>query len=263
MATVLIVRGSMFKKRGPADRLPDRVTYPAGGDGLIDDRVFWKFDMHVHTWHSGDSVTDPKEIVDLYEKRGILSLVCDHNSTAGSAVVYAEIRKIDPDIPLILSEEIMTGNGEIIGLFLTEEVHPYLSAAETVDRIHDQGGLALVPHPFCSYRTTSALHPDVLDTIIDQVDIIEGYNGRTVRDEDNFRAREYAVAHNTPVSVGSDAHTVQELGRCFMELAPFSGPGELLDTITSGRPEFCRMDPAIHQVTKLVKAVKHDHLLEE
>jgi predicted metal-dependent phosphoesterase TrpH len=224
---------------------------------------FWKFDMHVHTWHSGDSVTDPKEIVDLYQKRGILSLVCDHNSTAGSAEVYAAIRKTDPDIPLILSEEIMTASGEIIGLFLTEEVRPYLSAAETVDRIHDQGGLALVPHPFCSYRITSALRPDILDEIISGVDIIEGYNARVVQDKDNYRAREYAVAHNKPVSVGSDAHTVQELGRCFMELAPFSGPGELLDTITSGRPEFCRMDPSIHQVTKLVKEVKRDCLRED
>ncbi|MCK9581513.1 MAG: PHP domain-containing protein [Methanoregula sp.] len=224
---------------------------------------FWKFDMHVHTWHSGDSVTNPKEIVDLFEKRGILSLVCDHNSTAGSAEVYAAIRLIDPDIPLILSEEIMTLSGEIIGLFLTEEVPPYLSAPVTVDRIHDQGGLALVPHPFCSYRTSSALRTNMLNKIIDRVDIIEGYNARVLQDKDNFRAREYAIKHNTPVSLGSDAHTVQELGWCFMELAPFDGPRELLATLRSGRPEFCRMDPAIHQVTRLVKAVKHDRLLEE
>ena len=105
------------------------------------------------------------------------------------------IRKTNPEIPLIISEEIMTAQGEIIGLFLTEEVHPYLSAAETVDRIHDQGGLVLVPHPFCSYRTSSAIRTDTLDEIIDHVDIIEGYNARTVRDEDNFRAREYAMQH--------------------------------------------------------------------
>ncbi len=234
-----------------------------GDAGLGDDQDFWKFDMHVHTWYSGDSVTDPKEIVDLYEKQGILCLVCDHNSTAGSAAVYAEIRKTDPDIPLILSEEIMTASGEIIGLFLTEEVHPYLSAAETVDRIHEQGGLALVPHPFCSYRITSALRADVLDKIIDRVDIIEGYNARVGQDEDNNRARKYAVQHAKPVSVGSDAHTVQELGRCFMELSPFQTPRELLATLQSGRPEFCRMDPAIHKVTKLVKAIKRNRLLEE
>ena len=228
-----------------------------------DDEDFWKFDMHVHTWHSGDSITDPRHIIELRKEQGILCLVCDHNTTAGSREAYAGIRAIDPEVPPILSEEIMTESGEIIGLFLTEEVPPYLSAAETVDRIHDQGGLVLVPHPFCTYRTSSALRPEILDEIVGSVDIFEGYNARTLRDEDNYRAREYARAHNLPVSVGSDAHTTLELGRCFMELAPFSTPKELLATLRSGRPEFCQMDPKIHQVTRLVKAVKRDRLREE
>jgi predicted metal-dependent phosphoesterase TrpH len=225
---------------------------------------YWKFDMHVHSWFSGDSGTDPKKIAELWRSRNILCLVCDHNSTKGSAQTYADIRAGDPAVPLILSEEIMTAEGEIIGLFLNEEVHPYLSAAETVDRIHDQGGLALVPHPFCSYRISSALRTKALDGIIDRVDIIEGYNARTVRDEDNFRAREYALARHKPVSVGSDAHTVQELGRCFLEVEPFAGPEDLLRSIRSGgRAEFCRMDTTIHELTRLVKAVKHDRLREE
>jgi predicted metal-dependent phosphoesterase TrpH len=223
----------------------------------------WKFDMHVHSRYSGDSGTDPETIINLFFDRNILCLVADHNSIAGSAAVYAEIHKENRDIPMILSEEIMTESGEIIGLFLTGPVHPYLTAAETVDIIHDQGGLALVPHPFCSYRRSSALNTDVLDEIIDRVDIIEGYNARTGKDEDNFRAREYAVAHKKPISVGSDAHTMHELGRCFLECEPFSGPKELLASLTSGRPEFCRMDPSIHEITRLVKAIKHDRLREE
>lgn len=224
---------------------------------------YWKFDMHVHSWYSGDSATDPKKIARLYAERGILSLVCDHNSTAGSAAVSAEICRADPAVPFILAEEIRTDCGEIIGLFLTEEVPPYLPAAETIDLIHDQGGLVLVPHPFCSYRVMSALRPGVLDAVIERVDIIEGYNARTVRDEDNYRAREYAVAHNKPVSVGSDAHTTRELGRCFLEIEPFSTPQELLRALTSGRAEFCRMDPSVHQITRLVKAVRRDSAWKE
>lgn len=230
---------------------------------MSNDENFWKFDMHVHTRHSGDSITDPRYIIELYKQKGILCLVCDHNTTAGSREVYAGIREINPEIPLILSEEIMTGSGEIIGLFLSEDVPPHKSAIETIDRIHDQGGLALVPHPFCSYRISSVLRPDILDEIIGSVDIIEGYNARNLIDEDNYRARKYALAHDIPVSAGSDAHTTLELGRCFMELAPFSTPRELLATLRSGRPEFCLMDPKIHQVTRLVKAVKRDRLREE
>jgi hypothetical protein len=120
-----------------------------------------------------------------------------------------------------------------------------------------------VPHPFCSYRTSSAIRTSALDEIIAGVDIIEGYNAGSIRDEDNFRAREYAVMHHTPVSVGSDAHTIQELGRCFLELEPFTGPDGLMKALKSGRAEFCRMDDSIHQLTRLVKAVRHDRFLEE
>jgi len=224
---------------------------------------YWKFDMHVHSHYSGDSVTSPKKIAGLWRDEGVLCLVTDHNSTAGSEAVCAEIRRTDPDIPRILAEEIMTESGEIIGLFLSEEVHPYLSAAETVDLIHDQGGLALVPHPFCSYRVSSALRSDILDEIIADVDIIEGYNARTLRDEDNTRAREYAKAHNKPVSVGSDAHTTRELGRCFLELDPFFTPEDLLAALSAGRATFCRMDSSVHALTRLVKAVKHDGMRED
>src|SRR5512145_3152882 len=84
----------------------------------------WRFDMHTHSRYSGDSTTDPKKIADLFSDRRILSLVTDHNTTAGSSAVYAEIRRENREIPFIMSEEIMTESGEIIGLFLTEEVHP-------------------------------------------------------------------------------------------------------------------------------------------
>jgi len=161
---------------------------------MTDFPLSWNFDMHVHSWYSGDSATDPKKIVELFLRHQILCLVTDHNTIAGSMEVCRAIRRENPEIPLILSEEIMTESGEIIGLFLSEEIHPYLSAAEAVDRIHDQGGLVLVPHPFCSYRISSALRPGVLDEIIDRVDIIEGYNARTVRDEDNNCARSYALS---------------------------------------------------------------------
>ncbi len=224
---------------------------------------YWKLDMHVHSRYSGDSVTDPKKIVNLWLERGILCIIADHNTTAGSQAVYADLRRIDPGVPLILSEEIMTESGEIIGLFLSEEVHPYLSAAETVDLIHEQGGLALVPHPFCSYRVSSAMRSDILDEIIGSVDIIEGYNARTLRDEDNNRAREYAKVHKKPVSVGSDAHTTRELGRCFLELDPFSTPQELMRGLSAGRANFCRMDSSVHALTRLVKAVKHDGMRDE
>jgi predicted metal-dependent phosphoesterase TrpH len=202
------------------------------------DLELWKFDMHVHSSYSGDSLNSPADIVASFRQTGILPLVCDHNTTEGSAVVYQEIRKMAPEVPEIFAEEIMTADGEIIGLFLTDPVPPYLPAEETLEVIHDQGGLALVPHPFCSFRTSSALRRDTLTVIAGDVDIIEGFNGRTLRDEDNEMAREFATRHGKPLSVGSDSHLPRNLGRYWLELEPFGTPEELMKSLTSGTIRF-------------------------
>jgi predicted metal-dependent phosphoesterase TrpH len=193
----------------------------------------WKFDMHVHSRYSGDSLNYPAEIVTSYRKTGILPLVCDHNTTAGSTVVCHEIRDLDSLIPVILAEEIMTAEGEIIGLFLSDMVPPYLSAAETIEIVHEQGGLVLVPHPFCSFRTSSALRRDTLVDVIRDIDIIEGFNARTLRDEENSAAREFASQQGKPFSVGSDSHLPQDLGRFWLELEPFVTPEELMRSLTA------------------------------
>jgi predicted metal-dependent phosphoesterase TrpH len=110
--------------------------------------------MHIHSHYSLDSAIPVTAIVKCFRRTGILPLVCDHNSITGAEKVFGEICAADPAIPRILAEEIMTADGEIIGLFLTEEIPPFLSADETLDRIHDQGALSIVPHPFCSYLST-------------------------------------------------------------------------------------------------------------
>jgi len=212
-----------------------------------------KIDMHLHSWYSSDSAIPVQTIVQTFERTGILPLVCDHNTVTGSEKVYDAITSINPDIPPILAEEIMTSEGEIIGLFLEEEIPPFLSAGETLDRIRDQGALSIVPHPFCSYRT-SALTFYALDRIIDRVDIIEGFNARVIDDRDNFTAREYAARQKKPVSAGSDAHTPFELGRTWVEVPPFSTPKELMRVIPEAAIHYQHSHPSIHMITRFVRA---------
>ena len=211
------------------------------------------FDMHLHSHYSTDSAIPVSVIVKCYEQKGILPLVCDHNSITGAEKVYDEICAAYPDIPRILAEEIMTSDGEIIGLFLEEEIPPFLSAEETLDLIRDQGALSIIPHPFCSYRS-SALRTDVLDTIIDRVDIIEGFNARVINDDDNLTARQYAARHTRPVSAGSDAHMPLELGRTWITLQSFSTPEEFMQEIPKATVTYQHMHSSVHVMTRFVKA---------
>lgn len=114
-------------------------------------------DVHTHTMYSGfskysylsfpDSVTTPKKSVRVAKKIG-LDLLCitDHNTIKGAV----EAKKYDKDM-IVIGEEILSDDGEIIGLFLQEEIKPGLSAEETIELIHEQDGIAFAPHPFSVY----------------------------------------------------------------------------------------------------------------
>lgn len=131
-----------------------------------------RFDMQVHSASSHDSVNPIGGIVRAWRRAGVLSLVGDHDAIDGSQRVIDTIRALNPEVPELFAEEISTMSGEIIGLFLNEEIPAGLSADETLDRILDQDGLSLIPHPFCRYRSRVLLC-HTLESLKKKVDIIE------------------------------------------------------------------------------------------
>jgi predicted metal-dependent phosphoesterase TrpH len=199
------------------------------GDKLI------KVDMHCHTRLSMDSLNDPRKLVDAAAARGLGALcVTDHNGLA-NALALSKL----PDLPIkvIPSEEVKSNEGEIIGYFLTELVPKGLSPEETVKRIKGQGGLVAVPHPFDSLRNASRLRTPALERLVDAslVDIIEVLNARSINPEDNRRALEFAKKHNLPMSAGSDAHTLVEVGRAYVEVPAFDTAEEFLAALRKGK----------------------------
>ncbi|MBP2145259.1 putative metal-dependent phosphoesterase TrpH [Methanofollis sp. W23] len=214
-----------------------------------------RLDMHVHSVYSPDAVIEIDTIVRAWRTHRVLAMVCDHNTIRGSEEVFRRVREFDPDVPLIRAEEISTTEGEVIGAFLTEEITPGLSAGETIDQISEQGAVSIVPHPFCTFRT-SAIDRRALDEAVDQVDLIEGYNARNTAPEANRTAQAYARTHKKNLTAGSDAHLPFELCRTFVELEPFEGPGDLLAHLRNGTVHFKTTTPAVHQVSRAVKAVK-------
>lgn len=219
------------------------------------ERDYIRLDMHVHSHYSRDSVIPLENIVQVWRNRRIFSVVCDHDTIEGSRQFCAQIHALDPDAPFVLAEEITTADGELIGLFLSEEVRPGLSAEETVDLIHGQGGLVLVPHPFCRYRSR-AIKSEALMRIVDRVDIVEGYNARNVVDEDNDAAIAFADAHAKPISVGSDAHIPMELAKVWIEVPLFQTSEELIHHMKGAKVCFRRSNNTVHLFTKMVKIVR-------
>lgn len=202
----------------------------------------------MHTCYSPDCTTSLEATIDRCLKLGINCIaVTDHNTIAGGL----EMQKSAP-FTVIVGEEIKTSYGEIIGLFLAEEIPPGLSPKETVSRIKAQGGLVCIPHPFDRVRR-SPLKLQMIDEILPQTDIIEAFNSRTTFLRDSVRAQALARAHGLAASAGSDAHTAYEIGHAYVEMPEFSGVDEFRQALVQGVIVGHRSVPWVHLASTLAK----------
>ena len=177
-------------------------------------------DLHNHTYYSTDSILSPKDMLARARARGLnVIAVTDHNTTRGGCATRDLAAELGTEVRVIVGEEVRTRDGEVLGLFLSEDIPRGLSAAATVDRIKTQGGIAGAPHPFDPFR--SGLDAVVLESLAGRLDFIEGLNGRVVNAAHNEKAIEFAREHNLPLSAASDAHSAGEVGRVHVEMPDF------------------------------------------
>lgn len=179
-----------------------------------------KYDLHIHSKYSSDGVLEPEKIVKTAVKRGLDGIaITDHNTIKGGL----KAKKYEnEDFTVIVGSEISTERGEIIGLFLEEEIKSK-DVQDVISKIKEQNGIIILPHPFDEVRH-SAFHPAEEDA--KSIDCIEGFNSRCVFQKYNNKAVEFAMTHNLTITAGSDAHFGWEIGNAFI-LAESSGEEEL------------------------------------
>jgi predicted metal-dependent phosphoesterase TrpH len=188
-------------------------------------------DLHMHSRHSWDCTTPIDELLDAALAAGLGALaVTDHNTIAGG--VEARARAIERGLPLhvIVGSEVKTASdGEVIGLFLHEEVQRGLTFAETLDLIHAQGGLVSMPHPFDHFHTTPA--EALLRGHAGEIDLLESANARLWLERDNRAAERFAQEHGLRRGAGSDAHVPAGIGTAALRLAEFDDPASFLSAV--------------------------------
>jgi predicted metal-dependent phosphoesterase TrpH len=166
--------------------------------------------------------------------------VADHNAIAGAL----KLKEIAP-FPIIVSEEILTLNGEIIGMFLSQEIPSKLSMEETIARIKAQDGLVCIPHP-CDRLRLSVFRDQVFEHIMPEVDIIEVLNARSLSPGSSARAQQLAQKYGKLASAGSDAHTPPEIGNAYVEMSDFNSKDEFLASLAKGKICGGKSNPAVH-----------------
>jgi predicted metal-dependent phosphoesterase TrpH len=188
-------------------------------------------DLHMHTSWSHDCLVEPAELVDHAEEEGLGAIaVTDHNAFGG-ALEAVELGRERP-LTVIPGEEVKTaGQGEVIGLYLQEEIPRGLSFADTIAAIREQGGLVYLPHPFDrmhSIPDAATLHKHLAD-----IDVFEVYNARLLFEQYNDEALRFARKYNLTMGAGSDAHVLQGLGTGGLRMRAFRDPEEFLVSLRS------------------------------
>jgi predicted metal-dependent phosphoesterase TrpH len=174
-------------------------------------------------------------------QKGIQKLVVtDHNTISGALQAH----RLDPE-RFIIGEEIMTQQGELLGIFISEEIPPGLPAGETIAMLRCQGAFISVSHPFDNQRKGHWKLAD-LDAILPYIDAIEVFNSRCLLPRSNLEALAYSEQHHLLGTVGSDAHSLGEIGTATLSLPEFSNSTSLKQALAISIPHTRLSSPWVH-----------------
>ena len=194
----------------------------------------YRLDSHIHCQYSPDSSTKIDDIIkkSIEDKIDIIA-ISDHNTVEGSKVAVEKTKDTE-NLLVIPSIEISSSKGHILGFGCEEVVPRDLEPEETIDMIHDQGGLAIIPHPFCFYRhgLLCKSNPDELN-----FDAIETRNARFIVGWCNFKAKKLADKKIIPPLGASDSHYIDFLGDCYSLIDCELDIDSVLKSIKKGQVE--------------------------
>jgi predicted metal-dependent phosphoesterase TrpH len=187
-----------------------------------------RVDLHLHSRYSHDSSTSLEALIARARECGLDRIaLTDHNTAEGAL----ELARIAPALTIV-GEEAKTREGELIGLFITRRVPPWLRPEEAMDLIHEMGGLTYLPHPLD--RNRSHYSSTRIVELADRIDIIETYNPWCEASV-NRAAAELAADLGKVAATGSDSHGLEEMGRSWMEMDAYDSPSDFLEKLRHAR----------------------------
>lgn len=209
----------------------ERARRPSADGDPLTGRDWMVVDLHMHTRWSHDCSIEPQALIDHAEAEGLGAIaVTDHN-VFGGAVKTVELAR-RRELTVIPGEEVKTDNhGEVIGLFLREEIPRGMTFSDTIAAIREQEGIVYLPHPFDRMHAIPA--PAMLHRHVSEIDVFEVYNARLLFDAYNDEALRFQRKYGLLAGAGSDAHVLQGVGTGALRMHRFEGPEEFLLALRS------------------------------
>ena len=187
-------------------------------------------DLHVHTAHSADGREAVRRVVRHAKKIGLGAIaITDHNVVSAWNEAL-EQGKID-GIIVIRGEEVSSSEGHILAYGIHERIRKGMSPEETVEVIHDQGGVAVAAHP---YRSSNGIGPDAVRKV--DFDAVETLNFGSSAGQ-NRKAERLARELGLPMVGGSDAHTLEDIGKAYTVFIDVESEDDILGEMRRGNTE--------------------------
>jgi predicted metal-dependent phosphoesterase TrpH len=211
-------------------------------------------DFHIHTRFSRDSILAEEKFIRIALERGLTHVaVTNHNNVEGAIAVRDHVAEMGlaDRLTVILGEEVSTADGEVVGIFLQRTIPRGLSADETADAIHEQGGLVSIPHPFDPFRA-SHIRREPLERLAEagKIDMVEVFNSRVTFQRHNEEAAEFAARYRIPGVACSDSHSSFEIAMSFNALPAFDNTDELRTALPENEWHGSRSTVLIHLTTR-------------
>jgi predicted metal-dependent phosphoesterase TrpH len=207
-------------------------------------------DLHVHTRYSGDSLLQPKTIVDQLFAHPFIKAVAitDHNAVQGYYLAQ-EYASVYQDIVIIPGVEISTLEGDVIILGMAELPPQPLTLENVISFAHDRDSLVIAAHPFREY----GLGDQAKDYNFDAIEVLNG----TSMDHANRLAMKLAVTLGLPGVAGSDAHKPDELWTAYTTIQARQDLAEILKAIKKGEVRVAKKEKPIG----FLKRSRNEHCL--
>lgn len=236
---------------GPLDTLEESAMELLGQIRGDESGATMALDLHLHTAGSWDCLSDPHAVLERALARGLDRIAMTDHNKLGVALRMAE------EFPdrIIPGEEVKTGEGiDVIGLYLSEEIPKGTPARETVELIRAQGGIPYLPHAYAGGKGGGGKYAEELAPLMD---VVEVFNARLHPGRLNAPAHDLALRHGRLHGVGSDAHTLGELGGARIHVPVHANrPHALLKALARGRVEGRTASNLVHLASTWAKVRK-------
>jgi predicted metal-dependent phosphoesterase TrpH len=173
-----------------------------------------RFDLHVHSFFSGDAASSPEQLVAAARAKGLSGIaITDHNSCESADYCLSRGLSNEAGTPVdgflvVPGVEVSTADGHLLCIGVTMPLMIGKSAIEVEEMVLERGGVAIPAHPYDKWR--AGIREAVLREL--RTPVIEVFNAAVTSREFNAKAKNFAAENGKVGTSGSDAHHASAVG---------------------------------------------------